>query len=253
VSRSGRWNSLRLRRDLPVAWVAALALLLLTGCKDDPQQAPASKPVVAAGQAKIEGAVRFDGTPPAPRPLGDQICGATKLPIMDESLVVGSEGGIGNVVVYLENGPNVERKTEPAVLDQKECRYVPHVLAVRTGQTVRVTSSDATLHNAHADKGKNPPFNLSFAAAGQAREVTFAQTEVAVRVRCDVHQWMSAYIAAFDHPFFAVTGEDGRFELTEVPPGSYTLTAWHERYGSRSQPVTVGDDGVVKAEFAFGK
>lgn len=160
---------------------------------------------------------------------------------------------MSNVVVYLEDGPNVASKMEPVLLDQQYCRYTPHVVAVRTGQTLKVKSSDPTLHNAHSDKGTNKPFNLSFADAGQTKELSFTQPEVAIRVRCDVHQWMSAYVAVFDHPFFAVTGEDGAFELKGVPAGTYTLVAWHERYGQKKQPVTVGADGTVTATFVFGK
>ncbi len=243
-----------LRRAVPALLVAAL----FVGCKSEDASPPASKPVVAAGNAVVAGKVTFDGTPPAPASLGEQLCGVTKKPIADESLVVGNGGAMKNVIVYLDDGPNVASKdvngkTETVVLDQKECRYVPHVVAVRTGQTLQVNSSDPTLHNAHSDKGKNKPFNLSFASAGQSRLVTFTQPEVAIRVRCDVHQWMSAYVAVFDHPFFAVTGDDGAFELKSVPAGSYTLVAWHERYPPKTQPVTVGADGIVKADFAFGK
>lgn len=227
--------------------------LAVVGCKSETDAPPASKPVVAAGAATVSGRVTFEGTPPPVATLGDQICGTTKKPIVDESLVVSGEGAIKNVVVFLEDGPNVERKTEAVSLDQNGCRYVPHVLAVRTGQPVQVKSSDDTLHNAHSDKGRNKPFNLSFSNAGLTREVTFTQPEVAIRVRCDVHQWMSAYIAVFDHPFFAVTGDDGRFELTGVPPGTYTLVAWHERYGQKKQSVTVGADGVVMTSLTFGK
>lgn len=236
------------------ACCATLALLLIAiGCKNEPKVPAASKPVVAAGTASISGTVTFDGVPPPPRTLGDQICGVTKLPILDESLIVSDGGAMKNVVVYLEDGPNVASKTEPALLDQHQCRYVPHVLAVRTGQTLQVRSSDPTLHNTHGDKGSNKPFNLSFVNAGQTREVTFAEPEVAIRVRCDVHQWMNAYVAVFDHPFFAVTGDGGIFTLKDVPTGTYTLVAWHERYGKKSQPVTVGNDGQVVADFAFGK
>ena len=232
---------------------AVFVWALVAGCKSEPEAVPASKPLVAAGAATVSGKVTFEGTPPPPAVLGDQVCGVSKLPIVDESVLVAASGAMENVVVYLEDGPNVESKKEPVLLDQHHCRYVPHVLAVRTGQTVRVKSSDPTLHNAHSDKGTNKPFNLSFADAGQTRDVTFAVPEVAVRVRCDVHQWMSAYVAVFDHPFFAVTGDDGLYELKGVPAGSYTLVAWHERYGQKKQTVTVGADGTVTAGFVFGK
>ena len=216
--------------------------------------APATKPAAAAGAGVIAGAVKFDGTPPPPGTLGEQVCCDKKTPIVDESLVVDSAGGVRNVVVYLEDGPNVPTTPAPALLDQQGCRYVPHVVAVRTGQPLQVRSSDPTLHNAHAAAGENKPFNLGFTDAGQTKQATFAKPEVAVRVRCDVHQWMSAYVTVFDHPFFAVTGDGGAFELTGVPPGTYTLVAWHERYGKKTRTVTVAGAGPgAPADFRFGK
>lgn len=222
---------------------------------DRDRPAPATRPAAAAGAGVIAGAVTFDGTPPTPASLGEQACCDTKTTVIDESLVVDPAGGVRNVVVYLEDGPNVPTTPPPAQLDQQGCRYVPHVLAVRTGQAMTVRSSDPTLHNAHSGKGTNKSFNLAFGDIGQARDVTFAAPEVAVRVRCDVHQWMTAYVAVFDHPFFAVTAAGGAFELKGVPPGTYTLVAWHERYGRKTQRVTVagGTPGPTTAGFRFGK
>ena len=233
------------------------ASLLASSCnRGDEPAAPASKPAAAGGTGVVSGVVKFDGTPPPPAPLGDKECCGKPTPVTDESLVVDAAGGVRNVVVYLEDGPNVPTSPAQAVLDQQGCRYVPHVVAVRTGQALQVRSSDPTVHNAHADKGANRPFNFAFTDAGQTKEVTFAKPDVAFRVRCDVHQWMSAFVAVFDHPFFAVTGDGGAFELTGVPPGTYTLVAWHERYGKKSQQVTVGEGtqaAAAPAEFRFGK
>jgi hypothetical protein len=253
-----------IRRALPpgrrtrAALLAAMAACLLGGCGrgDDGAAPPASRPAVAAGMVVVTGTVKFDGPPPPTATLGEQTCCDKRTPIVDESLVVDPAGGVRNVVVYLEDGPNVPTAPPPALLDQQGCRYVPHVLAVRAGQTVQVRSSDPTLHNAHADRGANKPFNLGFTDAGQVKETAFAKPEVAVRVRCDVHQWMSAYVAVFDHPFFAVTGAGGTFEIAGVPPGTYTLVAWHERYGKKTQQVVVADGGSptpVVAGFWFGK
>ncbi|MDB5296549.1 MAG: hypothetical protein JWO31_2532, partial [Phycisphaerales bacterium] len=214
-----------------LAGFALSAASALIGCNREggSSQGPVSRPVVTAGTVAVSGKVTFDGPPPPPGTLGEQLCCDKKVAIPDESLVVEAGGGVRNVVVYLKDGPNVASPPPPAVLDQAGCRYVPHVLAVRAGQPVTVKSSDPTLHNAHADKGTNKPFNLPFADAGDAKTVTFPSPEVAVRVRCDVHQWMGAYVAVFDHPYYAVTGEGGRFELPNVPAGTYTLVAWHER------------------------
>jgi plastocyanin len=230
-----------------------VVLLALTGCRKTPVAA-APKPQVPPGKGSIAGIVKFEGVAPAPKPIVESTpssCHAGAAPILDDSLLVSADGGLKNVVVYIDNGPNIATTQPAAVLDQKNCQYTPHVLAVKTGETVTVRSSDPTIHNVHAATSVNPPFNLSFTGVGQENRLTFADPE-SFTVRCDVHPWMRAYIKVFDHPLFAVTGEDGRFELKGLPPGTYTLVAWHEKLGEKRQQITVADD-EKSAEFRFGK
>jgi hypothetical protein len=175
--------------------------------------------------------------------------------VKDESIVTDAAGHLANAIVYLKDGPPIDLPAEPVLIDQVGCRYVPHVVALRTGQTLRVRSSDATLHNVHGLTEINPPFNFGMSAAGQTRDVSFARPEV-LKLRCDVHPWMQAYVAVFDHPMFGVTGADGTFEINHVPPGKYTLVAWQERLGEMTREITVepaaSAAAPVMADFAFG-
>jgi plastocyanin len=253
------------RAALVAVATAVASATVVTGCDREPEQAPVVKTEVAAGTGAVAGVVRFDGAVPAPRLIAEADaakCHPGAAPVYDESLVVDADGGLRNVVVYVQDGPNVPTPgSTPPVLDQAGCRYVPHVLAVRAGQPVTVRSSDPIQHNVHAAKpANNRAFSLPFVAAGEKRAVTFARAEASppVEVRCDVHQWMRAYVAVFDHPFFAVTGDAGRFELRGLPAGTYTLVAWHERYGEKRIQVTIGGStgaasaAPVAAEFRFG-
>jgi plastocyanin len=228
-------------------------LLALAGCRKQITAAP-PKPAVPAGKASIAGTVKFDGVVPPPRVVADstpQSCHAGAGPILDDSLVVGPDGGLKNVIVYVAEGPNVALPQPPAVLDQKSCQYSPHVLAIRVGEPLTVRSSDPTIHNVHAATKRNPAFNLSFTGVGQENKLTFAETE-SFAVRCDVHPWMRAYVQVFDHPFFAVTGDDGQFELKGLPAGTYSLVAWHEKFGEQRQEITVKEDAAT-ADFHFGR
>jgi hypothetical protein len=229
--------------------VLLLALLVIAGCNDSP--APQAKPKVPAGTGVIRGTVSFRGERPAERMIPNSAChgGASLVP--DETVVVDEGGGLRNVLVYLKDGPNadVPPPASPPVLDQVNCRYVPRVVAVRVGETLRVRSSDPTMHNVHGLADRNPAFNFGMTAAGETRDVTFAAPEI-IRVKCDVHPWMVAHVGVFDHPFHAVSGEGGSFELTRVPPGTYTLVAWHEKYGTAEQQVTV-TQGAAPAAAAF--
>lgn len=200
----------------------------------------------------ISGTVTLAGPIPPPRQILVPNCHAgADATVPDETVVAGSDGALRNVIVHLKDGPNVATSSGPLVLDQVGCRYVPHVVTLRTGQTLRVRSSDPTLHNVHGLPDRNRPFNFGMTMAGETRDMTFTHPEI-FRIRCDVHPWMQAYAGVFDHPFHAVTGEDGTFRLEGVPAGTYTLVAWHEKYGQRQQTVTVGESGQINASFTFG-
>lgn len=244
-------------RALGTGLVIGLLAGLLVGC-DRHADAPPPRPTVPAGKGVIAGTVTLAGPIPAMREIASGPChpGGGKASVTDESVVADDAGRLANVVVYVKDGPPVDVPAGAAVeLDQRDCRYVPHVVAVRTGRTLRVRSSDPTLHNVEGQCEANPKFNFGMTAAGQTRDLTFARPET-FRVKCAVHPWMTGYVAVFDHPLFAVTAAGGRFEIKSVPPGTYTLVAWHERYGTVERQVTVptdaGPDAPVTQDFAFG-
>lgn len=198
----------------------------------------------------------YQGTPPPRRPLrtdSDPLCkpepGATA-----EGLVVGSNNGLQNVFVYVRDGLGSRTyavPTSPVVLDQKGCRYVPHVFGVQVGQTFRITNSDAALHNVNASAKANRAFNFGQPAGVPPATRVFDKPEIGVPFRCDVHPWMNAYAGVVAHPFFAVSSAEGSFEIKGLPTGTYTIEAWHEQLGTLTQTVTVDGTTPAKATFEF--
>jgi plastocyanin len=172
----------------------------------------------------------------------------------DESVVVGANGALQNVFVYVKDGLGDLRfpvPTAAAVIDQKGCKYIPHVLGAQVGQPVEIVNSDPTLHNVHAIPKANQEFNTGQPIQGMKHMHTFSTKEVMVPFKCDVHGWMRAYIGVLDHPFFAVTGPDGSFSLRGLPPGTYTIEAWHETLGTQTQTVTIAAKESKDVAFAF--
>ena len=135
-------------------------------------------------------------------------------------------------------------------LDQKGCHYSPHVLGIQVGQPLQVVNSDNTLHNVHAMPNANREFNQGQPVPGMKNSVTFTAPEVMIPFKCDVHGWMHAYVGVMDNPYFAVTQDGGKFELT-IPPGTYTIEAWHEKLGTQTQMVTVGAKETKDVAFTF--
>jgi plastocyanin len=165
-------------------------------------------------------------------------------------------GRVANVFVWISDGVDARAGVPPAPdeaveIDQRGCVYVPRVVGVRVRQPVAFVNSDPLLHNVHALPAVNREFNLGMPGGASAREHAFSRPETMVRLKCDVHPWMGAWIGVVDHPWFAVTGADGRFELPPLPPGEYELSAWHERLGEQTRRVTVGEGEVVQADFSF--
>jgi plastocyanin len=205
----------------------------------------------------IAGSIQFSGTAPKPEVLSmnaDPTCfAAHSEPVLSESVVVNSNGTLKNVFVYVKEGlegQSFEVPQEFVVLDQNGCRYSPHVLGAQVGQAVQIINSDATLHNVHSLAENNKQFNLGMPIQGMKLKKKFSVSEVMVKVKCDVHPWMNAYVGVLEHPYFSVSGNDGTFQISNLPAGDYVLEVWHETYGTQTQSVTVGD-GEVNADFAF--
>jgi plastocyanin len=220
-----------------------------------PATAPASTDT-ADGPGVIAGTVTFAGTPPKPRPLkmdSDPLC-AQEAGATSDVLVVGPGNGIQNVFVYVKDGLGSRRYAVPAtpvLLDQKGCRYIPHVFGVQVGQTVQVSNSDPLVHNVHALPKANREFNFGQPAKTPPVPRVFNEPEIGMLFKCDVHGWMNAYANVVPHPFFAVTGADGSFEIKGLPPGSYTLELWHEVLGTQTLPVTVDAAAPAKVSASF--
>src|SRR5688572_4171736 len=225
------------------------------------QEAPATpavveNPVDPATAGAIRGSITLAGTPPAPAPINmesDPFC--QKLgPMTTETVSVGTGGALQNVFVYVKDGLGnrvFPVPTAPVVLDQRGCRYVPHVLGLQVGQPFEILSSDNTLHNVHAMPESNREFNKAHQEAGIRHMHVFTAKEVTIPFKCDVHRWMNAYVGVLDHPFFAVTGTNGAFELKGLPPGTYTIEAWHEKLGTQTQTVTIGEKQTSDVAFTF--
>ena len=223
--------------------------------------APTVNPVDAATAGNVTGRVTFAGTAPKPaavRMESDPNCvqpGASSAKTStDEAVVVGDGGALQHTFVYVKDGLGDLRfpiPTNTPVLDQKGCRYTPHVLGIQVGQSIEVLNSDPTLHNVHAVPVSNQEFNTGQPLPGMKHTHRFSTREVMVPFKCDVHPWMRAYVGVLDHPYFAVTGVDGSFDLKGLPPGTYTIEAWHETLGTQTQTVTIAakESGTVVFEF----
>ncbi len=237
-----------LRWAVGVLFVGAAAVLIATFDENGSNSAKTSpRPIVPAGNGIVEGIVKFN----APRPKMAMMGGTKDCPpVMDESTVVNADGTLKNVVIYVKDGPNIAADNPPLVIDQKGCQYIPHVLAAHTDQPIDVTSHDPTMHNIDVQATINPPQNFSESFVAATYRISFAKPEF-IHIKCDVHQWMSAYLCVFDHPFFAVTADNGKFRISRLPSGSYTLVAWHERYGSLEQSFTVTDDKPADVTFEY--
>ena len=171
-----------------------------------------------------------------------------------ERLLVGPNQGLQNVFVYVKDGLGARTyatPTTPVMLDQKGCRYIPHVFGVQVGQTIQVSNSDPALHNVHAIPKANREFNLSQPPKVPPAPRVFTTPEIGVPFRCDVHGWMTAFANVVAHPFFAVTREDGSFEIKGLPPGSYTIEAWHEELGTQTLPVVVDGNTPANVTMTF--
>lgn len=256
-------ESIRCRSALALA--AAVALVACgggeePGAEEEAAAAEQQGPVVPPdSQATVSGMISFEGSPPAAEPIdmseepscarayGDQGARTQHVLVQD--------GGLANVFVYVKSDPGLEFPTpsEAVTLDQQDCRYHPHVFGLQVEQPLRITNSDSTLHNINAQPTENRGFNISQPQVGMETTRSFQLQEVMVPVKCDVHGWMNAYIGVLPHPYFATSGQGGSFTLDALPPGTHVIEAWHERYGTQLDTVTVAAGGSAEVEFTYSE
>ena len=219
------------------------------------QPAAATNPVDPATVSAIVGTITLQGTPP-PNPSinmsSDPYC--LKLGAATTPTFVVSDGGLENVFVYVKDGLGTLKfpvPSKPVVLDQKGCAYTPRVFGIQVGQSLDIVNSDETLHNIHALPMANREFNRGQGLQGMKYTTTFTAPEVMLPFKCDVHKWMNAWVGVLEHPFHAVSGKGGTFALAGLPPGTYTIEAWHEKLGAQTQMVTIGAKESKTITFAF--
>ncbi|MEO7651762.1 MAG: carboxypeptidase regulatory-like domain-containing protein [Bryobacteraceae bacterium] len=241
--------------------------LVLTGCGGGEKKAeekkaeappPAAAPADDANAATVTGKVVFSGAKPTAKNISMDATPACSrahpTPQKSEEVVVNDNGTLRYTFVWVKAG--LPDKQWPAAsgavaLNQEGCIYKPHMLGVRTNQDIEVTNSDPTNHNIHPLPKTNREWNESQPPKGDKKVKQFAREEVMIPVKCNVHPWMRSYIGVVNHPFFAVTGEDGTFTLKGLPPGEYTIEAWHEKYGPMEQKVTVAPKDSKTVDFDY--
>jgi plastocyanin len=207
----------------------------------------AAAPALAS---EVRGTISFSGAapklPPFPVTKDQNTCGRS---VPDESVVVAA-GKLKNVVVTVKGPAAGPPTAATVVLDQARCHYLPHVQVAPVGSTLEIVNSDPVLHNIHGYLGQATAFNLAMPMKGQKIPRKLGKAGL-IRVKCDVHDWMHAWVVVVDGPA-AVSGDDGRFDVKDVPPGAYTVTAWHEKYGEKTAQVTVPASGDATVDFTFG-
>ena len=240
-----------------------LMLLVMAGCgggdgggASGGGGAAVENPVDAATAGNIAGSVVFEGTAPSMDAIdmsSESVCAAkhASTPMIEEVLVNGN-GTLANVFVYVKEGLESLQFPAPGavLLDQNGCVYLPHVLGVMAGQDITIKNSDGLLHNINASPAEQRGFNTSQPVAMETTRA-FGTAEVMVPLRCDVHGWMNAYVGVLDHPYHSVSNGSGAFSLSTLPPGDYVIEAWHERYGTQTQNVTVTTGQTAEVTFTF--
>ena len=254
----------RLRAAAPA--FAAVTLIACSGTsqkqseKSNPPEkaAPVYFKVDPATAGVIKGSITFKGKKPVRTPIdmsSEPACvEAHRGRAYEESVVVNSNGTLANVFVYIKSGlegKTFEPPATPVTIDQKGCWFHPRVMGIQVGQVFHVDNSDPVTHNIHPLAKINREWNHSQGAGDPPLARKFIKQEVMMRVKCNIHSWMHAFIGVLPHPYFAVTNERGAFELPNVPPGNYVLAVWHETYGTQEQSVTVTPSGTVEANFTF--
>ena len=257
--------------------VYLLAIVAAIGCGTKPQEAAATndaaktdRPIqlaaamdagaapAASGSSTVSGSIKLNGAAPAAERIkmdADPQCQLQHAePVNKRDVVVNGNGTLKNVFVYVKEGlqgKTFASPTQSAKMDQHGCMYEPHVLGVQVNQPIEILNSDSTLHNVNCKATKSKAFNIAQPTQGMKSTKSFAAPEIMVKCACNVHPWMSMYIGVTDHPFFGVSDDQGAFSLSGLPAGTYTLEAWHEKYGTQTQQVTVGEGESKSVDFAF--
>ena len=216
-------------------------------------------PAVQGGGGTVTGSIKFVGKAPSNPELDmseePQCAAKYKTTPRDPIVVVNPNATLANVFVYVKEGLPADAKyptpTTAVVIDQSGCEYHPRVFGIMVGQPLDIKNSDPLMHNIKTHPKQNRPFNVSEPTAGMTVTRTFTDPEVVLPFECNVHGWMHAYAGVLPHPFFSVSGTDGRFSITGLPPGKYTIEAWHEKYGTRTATVTVPDNGTTTADLTY--
>ncbi len=278
ISDGGPGEKIMTKRIAVVAF--ALSALALSACEEKKQEAPAmnNQPTTAAPTAaaptaaaptaaapaaaapagatqSIKGTVAYTGAPVVMEKINravDPYC--AKTPMKEETLIVNSNKTLANVLVRITKGINTALPPPPstaAQIEQHECMYRPRVQGIVAGQPLTIKNADGTTHNVHTYKGSTTLFNQAQIAGSAPFEKTFKDDMAMLKFKCDIHPWMTGYVSVTNHPYFAVTGADGSFEIKNVPAGSYTIEAWQEKLGTKEMPVTVAADKPAEVKFSY--
>ena len=208
---------------------------------------PPSAAFDPAVSGSIMGFVKFDGVSPVFRAIdmtaAPACVKANSSPVIPPQVLTGANDALADVVIYIKSGLgnlHFDTPTDPVILEQKACMYEPHVIALMVNQKLEVRNNDPTTHNVHLLAKTNQSWNQSQQVDGPAIDQSFPRPELAIPIACNVHPWMRAFAFVFDNPYYAITSKTGAFELKNLPPGTYTIEAWQERYGTQDQTVTIG-------------
>jgi plastocyanin len=244
-------------------FITICMIVLLSACGGGGQESAKptqqATPLDMSTVGTISGVIRFEGT--VPEQSVAQLSGwaecASQHPQGNPPAgdVVVNDRRVQNALVYIKDGLGnrvFATPAEPVSIDQKGCLFLPRVVGVQVDQPLKFLNSDALAHNVHGFAQTAKPWNVSLSVKGMTRAVKVDKPEAVIEVKCDIHPWMRAYVGAFLHPYFAVSGSDGTFILRNLPPGEYTLEAWHERFGIRSQKVSLGAKEAKEVEVKFG-
>jgi plastocyanin len=255
-------------KNTPFAiWLALSLAFAGSGCSSKAPQSAASesKPpsvqffhVDAATAGEITGKVTYTGPSLKAKPIDmseDPACvSAHHGKPFDESLLVGSNHSLANAFVYIKSGlegKNFEVPSTPVVIDQNGCWFHPRVLGIQTNQVLKIVNSDPVTHNIHPMAEINREWNHSQGPGDPSLNRKFIKPEIMIPVKCNIHSWMRAYIGVLDHPYFAVSKDDGTFQIPNLPPGKYTLAVWQEKLGTQEQQIKIDPSQHAVADFTF--